>query len=391
MDQVQKAWLAGELQRITLAGPRFRMKEVQQVNIRPVQLKDGVQLSFVYRHVSKDVTRNLSPEEGFTLITELIGTKFTHAYLQTPAGVAHLDYPVHRPPRIRYEKPVVRPPDPEPLAHDRPKQRRVEATRPWLNALGVTTPDGAVCKGMEAKFRQIHRFVELLDHLLADAALPADAPVRVVDMGCGKGYLTFAAYEHLRKSHGDVQVRGIETRPELVELTNCVAQESGFGGLGFVAGTIAGTPIETADIVIALHACDTATDDALAQGIAAGARLLIVAPCCHKEVRLRLTPPPVLADALRHGILLQREAEFVTDALRAALLEWAGYDTKVIEFISPDHTSKNLMIAGVKRTRPYDLEAAASRTRELAAFYGLQEQHLAARLNFPLTSRASPA
>jgi SAM-dependent methyltransferase len=391
MDQVQKAWKAGELQRITLAGPRFRMKEVQQVNIRPVQLKEGVQLSFVYRHVAKDVTRNLSPEEGFTLITELIGTKFTHAYLQTPAGVAHLDYPVHRPPRIRYEKPVIRPPEPEPLAHDRAKQRRVEATRPWLNALGVTTPDGAVCKGMEAKFRQIHRFVELLDHLLADAALPADAPVRVVDMGCGKGYLTFAAYEHLRKGHGDVQVRGIETRPELVELTNRVAQESGFSGLEFVAGTIAGAPTAAADIVIALHACDTATDDALAAGVAAGARLLIVAPCCHKEVRLRLTPPPVLADALRHGILLQREAEFVTDALRAALLQWAGYDTKVIEFISPEHTSKNLMIAGVKRTRPHDQEAAAMRVRELAAFYGLREQHLAARLSFPLASGASPA
>jgi hypothetical protein len=147
--------------------------------------------------------------------------------------------------------------------------------------------------------------------------------------------------------------------------------------------------LEKTDVLIALHACDTATDDALAKGIAAGARLLMVAPCCHKQIRPQLVPPPVLAPGLRHGILLQREADFVTDALRAALLEWAGYDTQVMEFIAPEHTSKNLLITAVKRTARYDRDAAAERVRALAAFYGIREQQLAAKLGFDLAVPAT--
>jgi len=139
-------------------------------------------------------------------------------------------------------------------------------------------------------------------------------------------------------------------------------------------------------VLIALHACDTATDDALARGIAAGAKLLVVAPCCQKELRSQLTPPPVLADALRHGIFQERQAEFVTDSLRAQLLEWAGYRTKVFEFISTEHTAKNLMIAAIK-IRPADNSAAptARRIREFAAFYGIKHQQLATVLDFALT------
>lgn len=389
LEFAQEAWQAGELIRITLAGPRTPDKSLRQVTIRPIRLKDVPHFSFVYRHETRDVTKNLLPEDAFPLITDLIGRLFAHGYLQTPKGVAHLDYPGHRPARIRYEKPA---PQPVPgatssLAHDRLKQRQVDPTVPWLQALGVTTATGAVFHGMEAKFRQIHRFVELLEHLLADVKFPADEPIRVVDMGCGKGYLTFAACEHLRSNHrGPVRVQGVEARADLAELTNRVAEQCAFTGLTFVAGTIADFPAEPADVLIALHACDTATDDALAKGIAAGARLLVVAPCCHQEIRPQLVPPAVLSGALRHGILLQREADFVTDALRAALLEWAGYEARVMEFIAPEHTSKNLMIAAVKRTGPNDREAAARRVRDLAAFYGIREQRLARELGFSLVS-----
>ncbi len=387
---VQHAWQAGELIRITLAGPRTPDKSLRQVTIRPVTIRERVVLSFVYRHDTKDVTKNLDPDEGFALIDDLIGRLFAHGYLQTPKGVAHLDYPSHRPARIRHE----RPPETvgagaEPGAHDRTKQRRIEASVPWLQALGVTAANGSVFRGMEAKFRQIHRFVELLDHLLPDAKFAAAEPLRIADMGCGKGYLTFAACEHFRRIHGGaLHVLGIESRPELVELTNRVANQCGFNELRFTAGTIAETELDRTDVLIALHACDTATDDALAKGIAAGARLLVVAPCCHKQVRPQLVPPPVLADGLRHGILLQREADFVTDALRAALLEWAGYSAQVMEFIAPEHTSKNLMITAVKKPGRYDREAAARRVRELAAFYGIREQQLATRLGFSLTPAA---
>jgi hypothetical protein len=203
-------------------------------------------------------------------------------------------------------------------------------------------------------------------------------------MGCGKGYLTFAVSTLL----GDrAQVTGIEARPELVALANRVAVAQGLDArLTFAAGSIAETALAPVDILIALHACDTATDDALAKGIAAGARLMLVSPCCQKELRPQLTAPAVLSDALRHGILQERQAEFVTDALRAQLLEWAGYRTRVLEFVSTEHTAKNLMIVAVKADAPPDPERA-ERIRRFAAFYGIRAQSLARQLEFDLSAQ----
>jgi SAM-dependent methyltransferase len=234
---------------------------------------------------------------------------------------------------------------------------------------------------MADKFRQIERFAELLGHLLKEAPLPADRRLRVFDMGCGKGYLTFAASELLGER---AEVCGVEARADLVEFCGGVAAEQGLGGrLSFRQGSIADTPVDPADILIALHACDTATDDALAKGVAAGAALLVVAPCCQKEIRPQLAAPAVLSAALRHGIFEERQAEFVTDALRAQLLEWAGYRTRVIEFISTEHTAKNVMITAVRGGRKGDAGAAAA-IREFAAFYGIRRQALAGHLGFAL-------
>jgi hypothetical protein len=153
--------------------------------------------------------------------------------------------------------------------------------------------------------------------------------------------------------------------------------------LSFRQGSIADTAVDSADVLIALHACDTATDDALAKGVSAGAALLVVAPCCQKEVRPQLVSPPVLSAALRHGIFEERQAEFATDALRAQLLEWAGYRTRVIEFISTEHTAKNIMITAV-RGRPKGDPSVAERIRAFAAFYGIRRQTLASLLGFAL-------
>jgi len=141
--------------------------------------------------------------------------------------------------------------------------------------------------------------------------------------------------------------------------------------------------LDGVDVLIALHACDTATDDAIAKGIAAHASLIVVSPCCQKELRSQLTAPAVLADALKHGIFQERQAEFVTDALRAQLLEWAGYRTKVFEFISTEHTAKNLMIAAVKDHAPGS-EATAQKLRDFARFYGIRSQKLATHLGLAL-------
>jgi hypothetical protein len=200
-------------------------------------------------------------------------------------------------------------------------------------------------------------------------------------MGSGKGYLTFAVASLLGAR---AMVLGVEARKELADFCNRIASEENLvPGLRFTAGTISDTSLPAVDVLIALHACDTATDDALAKGIAAGAQLLVVSPCCQKELRPQLTAPPVLADALQHGIFQERQAEFVTDALRAQLLEWAGYRTKVFEFISTEHTAKNLMIAAIK-DHPSGDPARAEHIRSFAAFYGIRSQQLAAHLKFSL-------
>jgi SAM-dependent methyltransferase len=355
--------------------------------VRPVQLRAGPRLSFVYRHATRDITKNLPHEEAMVRIGELIGDDFSSAALVTIKHVAQLHYRNGRAPKLILHDNRRGHPR---MAHDREKARFISVDSLWLRHLGVTTDEGKVAKGMEAKFRQINRFVEVLKSLVDSLPLDHESGLSVVDMGCGKGYLTFATYEFLRKSFGGAaEVRGIEARPELVELCNRVAREAGFDQLRFESGTITEATLGKADVLIALHACDTATDDAIAKGIQAGASLILVAPCCHKEVRPLLRAPPVLAPALKHGILLEREAEFVTDALRAALLEWAGYEAKVFEFISLEHTSKNLMIAATKRKAGLNRDVLAQRVLALAGFYGIRSQRLAQELGFNLGEQPS--
>ena len=173
--------------------------------------------------------------------------------------------------------------------------------------------------------------------------------------------------------------------------TTVTIANHGMGLYPIFFGDIADMALDQVDVLIALHACDTATDDAIAKGIAAGAKLILVSPCCHKELRPQLVPPPPLAAALRHGIVLERHAEFVTDALRAALLEWAGYETKVFEFIATEHTGKNLMIAATKRNDGAHREIHAEQVRELAHLYGIRNQRLAGQLGFNLATEEQPA
>jgi hypothetical protein len=382
LERVRASVTDGTFVRLNL-GASVQRDGIRNVFIRPVRLREEMKLSFVYRHPTQDVTKNFPLDESIPLLADLLGREFLNAFLSTTTGTAQLNFRKGRPTLLTLGKPeVTAPPD---TSHDRRKERAIPEGTDWLRELGVTAADGSVKAGMEGKFRQINRFVEVLAPLLADAALPSDAPLHLVDMGCGKAYLTFAAYEHLSKTRtAPVTATGVEVRNELVTHCRAVAERCGFGGLGFEAGDIASAKVPAAGVLMALHACDTATDEALAKGVQAGAALLMVSPCCHQEVRPQLVSPPVLAGALRHGIFRERQAEFVTDALRAALLEWAGYDTRVFEFIATEHTGKNLMIAAVRRKTPHNVEAAAKAVSELAAFYGIRRQRLAERLGFPL-------
>lgn len=387
-DFLRASLTGGTLIRVSVGAYCRRDQSIRKLLIRPILLREQPMLSFVWRHTTQDITRNLTHEDGLALIQELLGRDFLAATLFTTERTAEIQYRKGREPRLRILPPESA--EPPNLSHDRTKHRVLPGeVRPWMQALGVTTESGSVKAGMEAKHRQIHRFVELLEHLVREAGeqLRADdnTPLTLVDMGSGKGYLTFAAYEYLVRTFGpNIRVRGVEVRRELVDQCNQVAAECRYEHLRFSVGSIESTPVERADIVVALHACDTATDDALARGIEAGACLIIAAPCCHKEVRPQMKAPPALADALRHGILRERHAEFVTDAMRAALLEWSGYDTRVFEFIAPEHTSKNLMIAAVRRLTGGDRRGAEASVAELARAYGIEKQRLASHLKFRL-------
>jgi len=369
--------------KLTLGRYRGSDSTLRNLYVRPVVLRAGPHWSFVWRHATRDITKNHPPADALVQIEGLLGGDFGTANLFTTTQDAQLEFLPDGSATIKLIAHETAAPPSE--KHDRAKERAIGSEAPWLQALGVTTPAGAVREGMASKFKQINRFVELLAPLLKDAPLPHDRPVEVADMGCGKGYLTFAIWQYLQQGgQRSVHVRGVEQRAELVELCNRAAQSCDCRGLEFAAGTISDTPIETLDVLIALHACDTATDDAIARGIAAKAGLIVVAPCCHKELSPQLAAPAVLAPALRHGIFHERQAEFVTDALRTLLLEWAGYATRAFEFISTEHTAKNLMITAVRRDAAPDREAAAARVREFAAFYGIRAQRLAGHLEFPL-------
>lgn len=387
-DLFRDALARGAFVKLTVSRPRDAASDLKNVFLRPVQVKAGLLVAFTYRHATRDIFKNLPAEVALTEVANLLSASFRCANLFTTERTAELTIRDDDSARIALGKPVHA--EAPSLEHDRAKPRNILPTEAWLRELGVTLPDGRVREAMADKFKQINQFVEVLRPLLAEAfAQGAAAPLTVVDMGCGKGYLTFAVSQLLEQMNfTGSRVVGIEARTDLVEEDNRVARACGFERLHFQAGTIASTALDTADALIALHACDTATDDALARGIGAGARLLVVSPCCHKELRPQIVAPPVLASSLRHGILLEREAEFATDALRAALLEWAGYDTKVFEFISTEHTAKNLMIAAVKRRQRGSREELAARVRQLAAFYGVRTQRLAELLGLNLGAAA---
>jgi hypothetical protein len=173
-----------------------------------------------------------------------------------------------------------------------------------------------------------------------------------------------------------VKVIGVETRPDLVATTNQLAQQIRAEGLEFIAGTIASAKLPPVDALIALHACNTATDDAIRRGIERGAKLIVVAPCCHQEIRSQLGQPEPLAAVLQHGVMQERMAEWATDGLRALYLEWAGYQTKLMEFVASEHTPKNLMIAAIREREPFRDQTARKRVEDLKTFFGIKRHAL---------------
>jgi SAM-dependent methyltransferase len=380
LEKLEAAWRAGAFIKLTLSEYRGAEEGLRNGYGRAVELRDGRRLSIVWRYATRDVTKNLTLEDALATFGSTLGGQWESAHLFTATGDWRLQCDATGRGKLKASRPsiAVAPPP----GHDRKKQAALDVGQTgWLRALGVTNAGGETHPGMAPKLRQIQRFVELLGHLLDDSPLRDRRELRVVDMGAGKGYLTFAAAEFFRGRGIAAEIIGVEARADLVELTNRAARAHGFATLRFERGTIGDwQPAAPPDVLIALQACDKATDDALAQAVRAEAALILTAPCCHKEVRAQLDPPPVLRSVLRHGILAEREAEIVTDGLRALLLEIHGYTAKVFEFISPEDTSKNLMLAAHRRARSQDAAPLRAELRELMAFYGIREQRLVSLL-----------
>ena len=358
--------------KLTLSKPREREAELRNVYARIIEVKAGNVVSFTLRFSNRDVTRNHAFNEVPAQVGSFLADVFEEAHLFTTSGDFRLRASAAGEGALKASRPVFA--ATLSTAHDRQKPRAL-ANAEFLCKLGVTLPDGTARAGMADKLRQVERFVEILGHLVDDSPLREATTVSVCDMGAGKGYLTFATHDFFRRRSASATVTGIEQRAELVEHTNGIAQELSCEGLRFERGEIGTFPTpERLDVLIALHACDTATDDALAAGVKAGAALLVVSPCCQKEARRQLVAPPVLADLLRHGILAERQAELLTDGLRAMVLEACGYEAKVFEFISHEHTGKNTMIAAIRRSEPKPEKWPA--IHETMAFFGLCEMRL---------------
>ena len=367
--------------RVVLAKPLPNDDELQRVDIRALTLRDRAHWSFVYTHRTRDVTKNVLAADAARVLHALVESRFQHAHLQAP-GERELQLLSSRKGKrtLLRGKPALARAAAEPAAHDRLKHRHVEIDRPFLVELGVTDAQHRLVPAMARKWKQINKFVEVLDHAIAQSPLArrsAEEPVRVLDFGSGKGYLTFAAHDHLRHTLGrEARVVGVELREDLVQLCNAAARRNGMDGLGFRHGDVRSHAPEPVDVMIALHACDVATDYAIETGIRAGASVILCSPCCHKQIRPQLLSPHPLRPILQHGIHLGQEAEMLTDGLRALLLESRGYDTQVFEFISLEHTSKNKMILAVKRSQPKPADEVLAQIREIKAFYGIREHCL---------------
>lgn len=366
----------GTFVRLVLSGPTQPDDGLERVTVRRVVLKQVPHLAVTFKRRTNDISKNLPMEKAMGWIEEQVHGEWKSALLGTTQKDWQLHFPHKGKPQLSMHKASVAT---APAAtHDRERVRMLDAAaNDWLSALGVVDPSGKVLPSMNDKHRQINRYLEILSHLLDDCGWRPGQPLNIADMGCGKGYLTFAIWHWLRRTkNSPVEVLGVEARPDLVEKTNGIAQEINAGGLSFMEGTIDSVRVKEIEVLIALHACNTATDEALKRGIELRSKLIVVAPCCHKEVRPQLQHPTVLAPVLRHGVMEERMAEWVTDGLRALYLEWAGYKTKVFEFISSEHTPKNLMIAAVRDGEPFVNHAAKERIEEMKKFFGIRKHSL---------------
>ncbi len=379
----QQAFIAGALQRLVLSKYKGTDAELTRITIRPVQIKEQKLLSFLYEYRTNHVTKNHAFDDAIAQLQQWLGSDFHNAHMITDEWETQLSFSKKGKVLINKNRNKNSAPtsdtktmQPE-LAHNRNKLRYVEQDRPYLRELGITDTNSQIIPAMSRKWKQINKFIEVLSAAIHHTGLDKRSELHIADFGSGKAYLTFAVHDYLTANLGvSTQVTGVELRQGLVDLCNQTVQKLSLNGIKFEQGDVQHFSAQGINIMIALHACDTATDYALNMGIRTGAEIIMCSPCCHKQIRPQLKSPALLAPVLQHGIHLGQEAEMITDGLRALLLEAHGYDTKVFEFISLEHTSKNKMILAQKRKSPRDNAEVLQQIAAIKDFYGIQEHCL---------------
>ncbi len=365
----------GVLVKLVLSKYRGEERELKRIDIRLVELRGERHLTFVYKYATQDTTKNLAVEAGVARVAKLLGSEFRAAHLFTKEAELEVLYNRKGKGRVFHRKGQIR--EVPSTDHNRAKQRLLDPAAPFLWELGVTGKAGIVLPSKSDKWRQINRFLEIFVAAFDRSALATEKRIRVVDFGAGKGYLTFAIHHYLRNVRGvEAEVTGVELRSELVEFCNRVVKRQSLAGLKMSAGDVEHFPLGETDILIALHACDTATDLALYSGLRAGAKMLLASPCCHKQIRPQMKLPEVLQPVLRHGIHLEKEAEMVTDALRVLLLEEAGFKAQIMEFVAAEHTDKNKLLLATRRMTSVPTKPIRAQIDALKLFYGVTEHAL---------------
>jgi len=377
----------GRFDKLLLSGCRGPQSDLNRLSVRAIDLRGQPHLSFVFHHDTRDITKNWPRAEGLKELRALIGSLFGNAHLHTHD--AELQVAISRKGRwsLRVAKVADNGVDPQSpgaaddgsscAGHNREKPRLIRLDRPFLGELGVTDGAHRLVPAMARKWKQINKFLEVFGAALAASTLASQASLEVLDFGAGKGYLTFAVHDHLRHALGlSTNITGVEVRADMVNQCNGIVERLGLQGLHFEQGDVSSYAPRRVDVMIALHACDTATDHAIHFAIRGGASIILCAPCCHKQLRPQLLSPHPLRPILQHGVHLGQEAEMLTDGLRAMLLDACGYSTQVFEFVSLEHTAKNKMILAVKRAQAPDAEKLMAQVQEVKAFYGIREQCL---------------
>ena len=361
-------FLNESLERILLSNP-VNPQQLSRARLRPLLIKGELRFQVEEQAGKQAFHRNLDAEEAAAYVTDRLDGQFRQAEMTSALGSGLIMASKKGKVTVKVKgrgKTQAAPARITPMSHNRQKRYILEEgiAVPFLVDLGVMTKEGRVVNSRYDKFRQINRFLEMVEDVLP--GLDKGRENTIIDFGCGKSYLTFAMYYYLRELRGyQVRIIGLDLKENVIAHCEKLARAYGYEGLSFTCGDIAGYEgVDQVDMVVTLHACDTATDYALAKAVGWGAKVILSVPCCQHELNGQMENQ-LMGPVFQYGLIKERMAALYTDAIRAQVLEHMGYRTQILEFIDMEHTPKNILIRAVKQGKRKDNEAEI---RELVKF-----------------------